>query len=151
MPPMVWLLVGRNEILQTLLYGDARVVPFPNTSTIVELSYTFKAVTLLLGIIVVPVVIPPIPPPGGGGGTAPPGGGAIPPPGGGAIPPPGGGAIPPPDGGGTAPPGAIAPDGGVVPVFCCACTELPPLLSIPNVRTNVESIATLYRILLLNI
>jgi hypothetical protein len=41
-------------MLQTLLYGDARVVPFPNSSTIVELSYTFKAVTLL-GIVVVAI------------------------------------------------------------------------------------------------
>jgi hypothetical protein len=120
MLPMVWLLAGENEMLQTLLYGDARVVPFPNSSTIVELSYTCKAVTLLLGIAAVGVVIVPTAPPGGGNAT------------------PGGG------GGGNAPPG-----GGIVPVLTCACTKLPPLLSIPNIRTSVESIATLYRILLL--
>jgi hypothetical protein len=120
MLPMVWLPAGKNEILQTLLYGDARVVPFPNSSTIVELSYTFKAVTLL-GIVVV-VVIVPIPP---GGAAAP--------------PTPGG------DGGG--------PSGGVVPSpgSIWASAKLPPLLSIPNVTSNVKSMATLYRILLLNI
>jgi hypothetical protein len=121
MLPMVWLPAGKNEMLQTLLYGDARVVPFPNSSTIVELSYTFKAVTLL-GIVVVAVVIVPIPP----GGAA-------------AAPTPGG------DGGG--PTGGVVPSPGGV----CACTKLPPLLSIPNITSNVKSMATLYRILLLNI
>jgi hypothetical protein len=126
MLPMVWLPAGKNEILQTLLYGDARVVPFPNSSTIVELSYTFKAVTLL-GIVVVAVVIVPIPP---GGAAAP--------------PTPGG------DGGG--PSGGVVPTGGGGPTGgVCACTKLPPLLSIPNVTSNVKSMATLYRILLLNI
>jgi hypothetical protein len=105
MLPMVWLPAGKNKMLQTLLYGDARVVPFPNSSTIVELSYTFKAVTLL-GIAVVAVVIVPTPP---------------------------GGVVP-------TPPGDV-----------CACTKLPSLLSIPNVRSSVENIATLHRILLLNI
>jgi hypothetical protein len=42
-----------------------------------------------------------------------------------------------------APPGGIAGAGGV-----CACAKFPPLLSIPNVRSSVEKIATLYRILL---
>jgi hypothetical protein len=120
---MVWLLVGRNEILQTLLYGDARVVPFPNSSTIVELSYTFRAVTLLLGIAAVGVVIVPTPPGGGssGGGVIAPGGGVAT-----------GGANPTPPGGG----------GGVTSAGC-ACTKLSPLLSIPNVRSSAESIAPL--------
>jgi hypothetical protein len=140
MLPMVWLPAGKNEILQTLLYGDARVVPFPNSSTIVELSYTFKAVTLL-GIVVV-VVIVPIPP---GGAAAPPtpggdGGGPS-----GGVVPTGGGGVPGGDGGG--------PSGGVVPSpgSIWASAKLPPLLSIPNVTSNVKSMATLYRILLLNI
>jgi hypothetical protein len=126
---MVWLPAGKNEMLQTLLYGDVRVVPFPNSSTIVELSYTYKAVTLLR-IPVVAVVVPI--PPGGGptGGVAPGGGG-------------GGGG---PTGGVATSPGGITGPGGV-----CACTKLPPLLSIPNVTSNVKSMATLYRILLLNI
>jgi hypothetical protein len=45
-----------------------------------------------------------------------------------------------------APPGGVTGAGGV-----CACTKFPPLPSIPNVRSRVESIAILYRILLLNI
>jgi hypothetical protein len=114
-------------MVQTLLYGDARVVPFPNSSTIVELSYTFKAVTLLLGA--------PIPP----GGITAPGGGNAAPPGGTA---PGGGVIIPPT-----PPGGVV----IIPPGVCARTKLPPSLSIPKVRSSVESIATLYRILLLNI
>jgi hypothetical protein len=103
MLPMVWLPAGENKILQALLYGNARVVLFPNSSTIVELSYTYK-VMMLLGIVGVAVVATKF------SGTP-----------------------------------------AVIPVSCCACTKLPLLLSIPNVRSSVESIAPLYKILLLNI
>jgi hypothetical protein len=103
---MVSLPAGENEILQTLLYGDARVVPFPNSSTIVELSYTCKAVTLLLGIVVVPGGIVPTPP----DGIAPPDGGTAPPDGGTA---PGGVVVAPPDGGTAPPPGGVVPPGSV--------------------------------------